>query len=297
MNPENLTPEQMAALAKQQCIFCQIASGKVASKKVYEDEHVVAVLDINPANPGHILLITKEHYVVMPQIPDDIVAHIGMVTKGLSHALLRALKAQGTTIFVANGVTAGQRAQHFMLHIIPRMEGDGVEIDYPEHDISEEDYTKIQDALRAGVAKALGQMEGLEQETAAEEERIDEAEEKVSEKKEEKKEEKTEEPEKKAEEEDKEESEITEEEPDESAEEEDKEEAENTEEPEEESLEAMATKPKKKAKKKAKKAKKKKKEKLEPEIPNSRNEVLREPEEEIDEERQKLDDVSKLLMG
>lgn len=282
MNPENMTPEQMAAMAKQQCIFCQIASGKVASKKVYEDEHVVAVLDINPANPGHILLITKEHYVVMPQIPDDVVAHIGMVTKGLSHAVLRALKAQGTTIFVANGVTAGQRAQHFMLHIIPRMEKDGVAIDYPEHEISDADYKKIHTALRAGIAKALGQMEGLEEETAAEEELIEEAEEKVSEKKEEKKEseaeEEVEEPEEDVKEEEKEEEEVEEakEEPEEVEETEEVEEAED----EEVSLEAMATKPKKKKKKAKKKAKKKKEE----------------PEEEIDEERQKLDDVSSFLI-
>ena len=106
MDPSQMTPEQMAAAAKEQCIFCHIVSGRVASKKVYEDDKVVAVLDINPANPGHILLMTKEHYVVMPQIPEDVVAHIGMVTKALSHVLLKALKAQGTTIFVANGVTA-----------------------------------------------------------------------------------------------------------------------------------------------------------------------------------------------
>ena len=246
MNPENMTPEQMAAMAKQQCIFCQIASGKVASKKVYEDEHVVAVLDINPANPGHILLITKEHYVVMPQIPDDVVAHIGMVTKGLSHAVLRALKAQGTTIFVANGVTAGQRAQHFMLHIIPRMEKDGVAIDYPEHEISDADYKKIHTALRAGVAKALGQMEGLEEETAAEEEMIEEAEEKVAEKEEEEKESE--------------------------AEEEEVEEAEEEAEDEEVSLEAMATKPKKK-KKKAKKKAKKKEEEPEEEVDEERQKL------------------------
>jgi len=241
-----MTPEQMAAMAKQQCIFCQIASGKVASKKVYEDEHVVAVLDINPANPGHILLITKEHYVVMPQIPDDVVAHIGMVTKGLSHAVLRALKAQGTTIFVANGVTAGQRAQHFMLHIIPRMEKDGVAIDYPEHEISDADYKKIHTALRAGVAKALGQMEGLEEETAAEEEMIEEAEEKVAEKEEEEKESE--------------------------AEEEEVEEAEEEAEDEEVSLEAMATKPKKK-KKKAKKKAKKKEEEPEEEVDEERQKL------------------------
>lgn len=180
-----MTPEQMAEAAKQQCIFCHIAAGRAAAKKVYEDDKVVAVLDINPANPGHVLLVTKEHYMVMPQIPEDVIQHIGMVTKAISHALLRALKAQGTTIFVANGVTAGQRAQHFMLHIIPRMENDGVGIDIPQFTISDSDYKKIHDALSKGIAKAFGKVDGLEEEEKKEEKMIEKAEEKA-EKKEEK---------------------------------------------------------------------------------------------------------------
>lgn len=192
-----MTPEQMAEAAKQQCIFCHIAAGRAAAKKVYEDDKVVAVLDINPANPGHVLLVTKEHYMVMPQIPEDVIQHIGMVTKAISHALLRALKAQGTTIFVANGVTAGQRAQHFMLHIIPRMENDGVGIDIPQFTISDSDYKKIHGVLSKGIAKAFGKVDGLEEESKKEEKMIEKAEEKVE--KEEEKEKKEAEEEEKAE--------------------------------------------------------------------------------------------------
>ena len=287
-----MSPEQMAEMAKQQCIFCQIASGKVASKKIYEDEQVVAVLDINPANPGHILLITKEHYVVMPQIPDDVVAHIGMVTKGLSHALLRALKAQGTTIFVANGVTAGQRAQHFMLHIIPRMEKDGVTIDYPEHEISDEDYKKVLDALRAGIAKSLGQVEGLEKESEKAEEMQEEAEEKVSEKEEEEKEEEAEE--KLESEIPNSRNEVSREKEEQEVPEEEKEEEEipdeEVEEPEEKAMTLEdAAKGKTKKKKKAKKKSKKKKKAAKKEEPDAELE-------EIDEERQKLDQIAGLMM-
>ena len=187
-----MTPEQMAEAAKQQCIFCHISAGRAAAKKVYEDDKVVAVLDINPANPGHVLLVTKEHYTVMPQIPDDIIQHIGMVAKAISHALLKSLKAQGTTIFVANGSTAGQRAQHFMLHIIPRMEGDGVGIDIPQFTISDSDYKKVYDALSKGLVKVFGKVEGLEEESKKEEKMIEKAEEKI-EKKEEKEKKKAEE--------------------------------------------------------------------------------------------------------
>ncbi|MEM2916687.1 MAG: HIT domain-containing protein [Candidatus Woesearchaeota archaeon] len=151
-----LTPEEIEAMSRQQCIFCHIAAGRVASRKIYEDDKVVAVLDINPANPGHTLIIPKEHYVIMPQIPEDVMQHIGMIAKGISHAQLRALKAQGTNIFVANGVTAGQRAQHFMMHVIPRMENDGVGLTLPERSMAPADAKKAQQVLKKALAKALG---------------------------------------------------------------------------------------------------------------------------------------------
>lgn len=179
---EGLTQEQLEAM-QQQCIFCQISTGRVSSKKVYEDEHVVAVLDINPANPGHILVITKKHYFVMPQIPDDETEHIGKIAKQLSQVLLKALKAEGTTVFIANGVTAGQRAQHFMMHIIPRKEGDEIGINIQQKEISDNDYKKVYRALLQGVEKTLGKIEGLEEETEEIEEMAEEAEEKAEEKK------------------------------------------------------------------------------------------------------------------
>jgi histidine triad (HIT) family protein len=165
---ENLSPEQIAAMSREQCIFCHIASGKVASRKVYEDDKVVCVLDINPGNPGHVLIVPKEHYVIMPQIPEDVLQHIGMVAKGISHAQLRALKAQGTNIFVANGVTAGQRAQHFMMHVIPRMEGDQIGFATPERAMNPADAKKLQQMLRKALAKSLGLKTENEPETEEE---------------------------------------------------------------------------------------------------------------------------------
>ncbi len=141
---------------KQQCIFCQIIAGAVASKKVFEDDKVIAVLDINPANPGHMLVIPKEHYSIMPQIPDTELEHLGMIAKGLSRSAISGLKAQGTTVFIANGVAAGQRAQHFMMHVIPRLENDGVGIVLPEKQVKGEDFEKIHAALVPVISKVLG---------------------------------------------------------------------------------------------------------------------------------------------
>ncbi|MBD3313390.1 HIT domain-containing protein [Candidatus Woesearchaeota archaeon] len=158
---KNMTPEQIAEMQKQNCIFCHIIAGKVASRKVYEDDKAVGILDINPANPGHVVIIPKEHYAIMPQIPEDILAHLFMVTKGISQACLKAFKAQGTNIFVANGAVAGQRAQHFMIHIIPRKENDGItSFKLPEKQIDEQQIEEIRKILR----QKLNEMMGLKEE-------------------------------------------------------------------------------------------------------------------------------------
>lgn len=125
---KNMSPEELKELQKKNCIFCHIIDKKVQSKVVYEDDKCLAILDINPANPGHILLLPKEHYMIMPQIPDEEASYFFKIAKALSHVTLRALKTSGTNIFVANGMVAGQKSPHFMIHIIPRKENDKMEI-------------------------------------------------------------------------------------------------------------------------------------------------------------------------
>src|SRR3989338_8125744 len=136
---KQMSPEELKEFQKKQCIFCQIVQGKVQSRKIYEDEKALAILDINPANPGHTLLMTKEHYSIMPQLPDDEIAHIFMVAKSLSNSMLKSIDAQGTNIIVMNGIAAGQRAQHFMVHVIPRKDKDGVEFVLPQKTMSQEE--------------------------------------------------------------------------------------------------------------------------------------------------------------
>jgi len=143
---KNMSPEELKEFQTQQCIFCQIVSGKIPSKKVYEDEQCIAILDINPAAKGHILLLPKEHYAIMPQMPDKELSHLYSVAKRLSQALLKGLKVSGTNLFVANGLPAGQRAQHFILHIIPRKEGDGL-LEVKEKLVDNEMRTKVHDLI------------------------------------------------------------------------------------------------------------------------------------------------------
>ena len=159
---KNMSPEELKEFQKKQCIFCQIISGKVQSKKIYEDDKCIAILDINPANPGHILLLPKEHYSIMPQVPESEIAHLFIIAKTVSNAALRSLGIQGTNIIVQNGIAAGQKAQHFMVHVIPRKEGDGLNFELPKKKMNEADLESIKQKLES----KLGHVEEKKQNPA-----------------------------------------------------------------------------------------------------------------------------------
>ena len=154
---KNMSPEELAAFQRENCIFCKIIHGEMETKKVFEDGICIATLDIAPASKGHLLIIPKEHYSVMPQVPDEVLGHMFVIAKRLSQVLLRALKVSGTNIFVANGQVAGQRSQHFMLHLIPRKEGDKI------LDINEKMITKeMQKNVKTSVERKLFDLMGVE---------------------------------------------------------------------------------------------------------------------------------------
>ncbi|MBI2141747.1 HIT domain-containing protein [Candidatus Woesearchaeota archaeon] len=146
-----MSPSEIEELQRKNCVFCHIASGKVPARKVYEDDSCLAVLDINPASPGHMLLMPKEHFTVMFQVPEQLIGHVFIVAKGLSQASLQALQGKGTTIFAANGTAAGQRAPHFMLHIIPRMAGDNIGMYIPSRALPEKEAAQVAAALSAAL--------------------------------------------------------------------------------------------------------------------------------------------------
>ena len=121
-----MSPEELQELIKQQCIFCKISKGEIDSKIVYEDSNVMAVLDAQPANPGHVIVFPKEHYSILQQMPDADVARLFALTKYVSSAVFDATGAQGTNVINSSGAVAGQRAPHMLVHVIPRFEKDGM---------------------------------------------------------------------------------------------------------------------------------------------------------------------------
>ena len=102
------------------CIFCAIAAGEIPSFKVYEDELVVAYLDINPFSEGHTLVIPKAHSEGLLDTPDATLAEIVVRVKKVAAHLKAALPCDGFNILQNNGEAAGQTVRHVHFHIVPR---------------------------------------------------------------------------------------------------------------------------------------------------------------------------------
>lgn len=143
-----LPPEEKEKLIEQQCIFCQIAKGNVETIKVYEDSSLLAVLDINPANPGHILLFPKQHFQFLFQLPVKVGNKLFELASKLSTYLVNAVKAGGINLYAAGGAAAGQRIPHFVLHVIPRFEGDGISFEWQTKKADQKELKKIAAALK-----------------------------------------------------------------------------------------------------------------------------------------------------
>ena len=105
------------------CIFCRIAQKQAPVSCVYEDEKVMAFLDVRPLNEGHTLVIPKEHYETIFEIPEELITYLHGIVKRVSFAVKKAAKADGISIFQQNGKTAGQEIFHLHVHVVPRYEG------------------------------------------------------------------------------------------------------------------------------------------------------------------------------
>jgi histidine triad (HIT) family protein len=105
------------------CVFCKIARKQAPASFVYEDENVLAFLDIRPLNEGHTLVIPKEHYVTIFEVPEELVAHLHRIVKRVALAVRESTKADGISIIQQNGKAAGQEIFHLHVHVIPRYEG------------------------------------------------------------------------------------------------------------------------------------------------------------------------------
>jgi histidine triad (HIT) family protein len=111
---------------KDTCIFCKILRGELESSMVYEDEKVAAFMDVQPINPGHLLIIPKEHISYISELNEELGAHIFKVGMRINKALRNTdLRCEGVDYFLADGEAAGQEVFHTHLHVFPRYANDG----------------------------------------------------------------------------------------------------------------------------------------------------------------------------
>lgn len=108
------------------CIFCKIVSGVIPSAIVYSDEAILSFLDVGPLAEGHLLIIPKEHYGALVDLPSSVSAQIASVVPQLGRALLSVTGAEGFNLLANNGAAAGQVVPHAHWHLIPRRSGDSL---------------------------------------------------------------------------------------------------------------------------------------------------------------------------
>lgn len=114
------------------CIFCRIVAGELPASVVYEDEHAMAFLDIQPITPGHVLVIPKNHADSIVDVSEEDAGHIMRVSKIMDRALRESeLRCEGVNMFLADGRAAGQDVDHVHMHVFPRFPGDGFEMRDP----------------------------------------------------------------------------------------------------------------------------------------------------------------------
>lgn len=131
------------------CIFCKIAKGEIPSKTIYEDEMFRVILDLGPATKGHALILPKEHFANLYELPDNYAEALMKVARKVGLLMKDKLSCDGLNLVQNNGEIAGQTVFHFHMHMIPRYEGDGQVIGWKPGKPSGEELEQIQSEILA----------------------------------------------------------------------------------------------------------------------------------------------------
>ena len=128
----------------ENCIFCKIAAGDIPSATVYEDDDFRVILDIEPASKGHALILPKEHYANLYELPDELASKVLVLAKKVITKLTDIFGCDGYNVLQNNGEVAGQTVFHFHMHLIPRYKEDDVTITW-KHGVLTDD---IKEAIK-----------------------------------------------------------------------------------------------------------------------------------------------------
>lgn len=113
------------------CIFCAIVEGRAPAEVVFEDEETMAFMDINPANPGHTLVVPKQHVRDIYELDEETAAAVMRTAVRVARAIKAVLQPEGMNLLQSNGRAGGQAVFHFHMHIVPRWYGDGLHLARP----------------------------------------------------------------------------------------------------------------------------------------------------------------------
>ena len=112
------------------CIFCKIVAGEIPCFKLYEDDDTLSFMDINPANEGHALVVSKEHWRNVHEIPDSLISAVSVTAKKIAGAVEAQLFPDGINLVQCNGPGAAQSIDHFHMHVLPRKSGDDLKLNW-----------------------------------------------------------------------------------------------------------------------------------------------------------------------
>ncbi len=131
----------------KECIFCKIINREVPANIVYEDERVLAFLDINPISRGHTLIVPKKHYTDIYDVTEDYLKEMAVIAKKMSVAMKKGLGADGVNILHASGEAAQQSVFHFHIHLVPRYRGDKLDT-WPKSRYKEKNLDKVAEEIK-----------------------------------------------------------------------------------------------------------------------------------------------------
>jgi histidine triad (HIT) family protein len=149
-------------MVDESCIFCRIIGGEEMVSIVYEDDRAIAFMDIQPVSTGHTLVVSKEHYDTLFDMPEDLAAHCLAVARRLAPGIKKAAGAESLNLFSANGRAGGQDVEHFHFHLIPVREDETFPLHLPYEDGRIPSRSEL-DITAARIGRAIQETIALEQ--------------------------------------------------------------------------------------------------------------------------------------
>lgn len=141
------TAESEEVMKDENCIFCKIANGEIPSNTLYEDERYRVILDLGPATRGHALILPKEHYADLYELPDEKCEEVLKIAKKMAGRMKERLGCTGLNVVQNNGESAGQTVRHFHMHLIPRYDDGSRIVAWTPGKPSEEELAQVRDTI------------------------------------------------------------------------------------------------------------------------------------------------------